>query len=233
MTITAVGGSRPASGELDGLMLISEKALSGFLGDAEGPAHVDWSTEEKRLAKNWQTYRKRLHFVRGAITKLADLLRESEPKPVPLALRNVFSVAVPSGREGIEPKKPPVGLQAKKPWYSVHQISQGFSVRSVPNTACPEGVNLKVSFAYDVAVGDPFKKWSPFDFEVRLGHDSTLAVSGHSVKVHRLAGNEIMLAIEKEPFKFSVSGFDSVRDVVVRVDPDTSTLSEAAELIEL
>ena len=233
MTITAVGTGRPASGELDGLMLISSKALSGFLGDAEGPAHVDWSTEEKRLAKNWQTYRRRLHFVRGAITKLADLLRESEPKPAPIALRNVFSVPMPSGKEGIEPIKPPVGIRSKKPWFSVHQLSEGFAVRSVPETVRPEGVNLKVTFAYDVAAGDPFKKWSPFDFEVRLGHDSTLAISGHSVKVHRLAGNELVLAIEKEPFKFSVSGFDSVRDVVVRVEPDNSLLSEAAEVMEL
>jgi hypothetical protein len=233
MTITAVGTGRPAGGELDGLMLVSDKTLSGFLGDAEGPAHVDWSTEEKRLSKNWQTYRKRLHFIRGAITKLADLLRESEPKPAPVALAKVFSVSVPSGKEGVEPPTPPTTINAKKTWFTVDRTAQGFCVKSDPKAPRPDGVNLRVAFAYDVAAGDPFRKWNPLDFEIRLDHASTLKLGGYEVKVHRLAGNEVLLAIQKEPFRFAINGFDSVRDVVVRVEPVVSQIPSSDECVDL
>jgi hypothetical protein len=77
-----------------------------------------------------------------------------------------------------------------------------------------------VSFAYDTSSGDPFRIWSPFDFELRLGQASTLKIKGRGVKAALLAGNEVLLTDMETEFLFSVDGFDPARDVVVRADAD-------------
>jgi hypothetical protein len=222
MTITAVNRTRPGGGDYDGLLLASDPVMSGFLGDAEGPAHVEWSKEEKRLARNWKTFARRLSFVSSAVSRLADLLRENQPKAAPLALAKVFFVRLPSRSEG--PKNPsvnkPEDLPTHKEWYAIGPKVRGFTIRSVPQIVRPPVKNLRVTFAYDVSSGNPFTAWSPFDFEVRLGNTSTLKISGKGVKPRLLAGNEILLTELEGKFSFTVEGFDAARDVVVRTVVD-------------
>lgn len=222
MTITAVNRTRPAGGDYDGLLLANDPVMSAFLGDAEGPAHVEWSKEEKRLARNWKTFARRLGFVSSAVSRLADLLRENQPKAAPLALAKVFSVRLPSKPEG--PKNPPIikpeDLPTHKEWYAIGPKGHGFTIRSVPKAIRPPVKNLRVTFAYDVSSGNPFRVWSRLDFEVRLGDASTLKLSGKGVKPRLLAGNEILLTDLEETFSFTVEGFDAARDVVVRTVVD-------------
>jgi CRP-like cAMP-binding protein len=194
MTITAVNRKRPSSGDYEGLLLASDPVISGFLGDAEGPAHVEWSKEEKRLTRNWRTFTRRIGFVTNGIVYLADMLRENQPKTAPLALAKVFSVRLPAKPEG--PTSPtidrPEEIQSRKDWYTIGPKGHGFSIRSVPNAPRPAVHNLRVTFAYDVSSGDPFRIWSPFDFELRLGQASTLRLKGSGVKAKLLAGNEVL-----------------------------------------
>lgn len=222
MTITAVNRARPAGGDYEGLLLASDPVISGFLGDAEGPAHVEWSKEEKRLARNWKTFARRLSFVANGIIYFANLLRENQPKNAPIALAKVFSVRLPSTPE--TPTNPPVDkpgpITAHKDWYAIGPKGHGFTIRSVPGVARPPVQNLRVSFAYDTSSGDPFRIWSPFDFELRLGQASTLKIKGRGVKAALLAGNEVLLTDLEPEFLFSVDGFDPARDVVVRADAD-------------
>jgi hypothetical protein len=222
MTITAVNGKKPSGGDYEGLLLASDPVISGFLGDAEGPAHVEWSKEEKRLSRNWRTFARRLGFVTNGIVHLADMLRENQPKAAPLALAKVFSVRLPAKPEG--PTSPtvdkPEEIPARKDWYAIGPKGHGFSIRSVPNVPRPPVNNLRVTFAYDVSSGDPFRIWSPFDFELRLGQASTLKLKGTGLKAKLLAGNEVLLTDLEETFSFSVEGFDAARDVVVRTEVD-------------
>lgn len=229
MTITAVNRNRPGGGDYEGLLLASDSTLSAFLGDAEGPAHVEWSKEEKRLSRNWKTYARRLWFVSSAIVRLADLLRENQPKAAPLALAKFFSVRLPSKPEG--PTNPtverPEGIPSHKDWYAIGPKARGFTIRSLPNVPRPPVRNIRVSFAYDVSSGDPFRIWSPFDFELRLGSASTLKIQGKGVRAVLLAGNEVLLTDLQESFVFGVEGFDEARDVVVRTEVDVAEPAEA------
>jgi hypothetical protein len=222
MTITAVNRTRPAGGDYEGLLLASDPVISGFLGDAEGPAHVEWSKEEKRLGRNWKTFARRLSFVANGIVYFANLLRENQPKTAPIALAKVFSVRLPSTPQ--TPTNPPVDkpgpITAHKDWYTIGPKGHGFTIRSVPGVSRPPVQNLRVSFAYDTSSGDPFRIWSPFDFELRLGQASTLKIKGRGVKAGLLAGNEVLLTDLEPEFFFSVDGFDPARDVVVRADAD-------------
>jgi hypothetical protein len=232
MTITAVNRKRPSSGDYEGLLLASDPVISGFLGDAEGPAHVEWSKEEKRLTRNWRTFTRRIGFVTNGIVYLADMLRENQPKTAPLALAKVFSVRLPAKPEG--PTSPtidrPEEIQSRKDWYTIGPKGHGFSIRSVPNAPRPPVHNLRVTFAYDVSSGDPFRIWSPFDFELRLGQASTLKLKGSGVKAKLLAGNEVLLTDLEDTFAFSVEGFDAARDVVVRTEVDAP--AEEPEAVE-
>jgi hypothetical protein len=225
MTITAVNRKKPSSGDYEGLLLASDPVISGFLGDAEGPAHVEWSKEEKRLSRNWRTFARRLGFVTNGIVYLADLLRENQPKTAPLALAKVFSVRLPAKPEG--PTSPtvdkPEEIPSRKDWYAIGPKGHGFTIRSVPNVPRPPVNNLRVTFAYDVSSGDPFRIWSPFDFELRLGQASTLKLKGTGLKAKLLSGNEVLLTDLEEAFSFSVEGFDGARDVVVRTEVDAPT----------
>ncbi|MGB8854338.1 MAG: hypothetical protein WCC69_12310 [Pirellulales bacterium] len=222
MTITAVNRKRPSSGDYEGLLLASDPVISGFLGDAEGPAHVEWSKEEKRLARNWRTFTRRIGFVTNGIVYLADMLRENQPKTAPLALAKVFSVRLPAKPEG--PASPtidrPEEIPSRQDWYTIGPKGHGFSIRSVPNAPRPPVHNLRVTFAYDVSSGDPFRIWSPYDFELRLGQASTLKIKGTGLKAKLLTGNAVLLTDLEETFSFSVEGFDAARDVVVRADVD-------------
>ncbi len=233
MTITAVNRSRPAGGDYEGLLLASDSTISSFLGDAEGPAHIEWSKEEKRLSRNWKTFARRLGFVSGAVSRLADLLRANQPKAAPLALSKVFSVRLPSTPEN--PSNPPVDrpgpIAAKKDWYTISPKGHGFTIRSVPNVDRPPVKNLRVSFAYDTSSGDPFRIWSPYDFNIQLGKASSLKITGRGIKAAGLAGNECVLTDFSDEFSFSVDGFDPTRDVVVRADVDV--LVDDSEAIEV
>jgi hypothetical protein len=232
MTITAVNRKRPSSGDYEGLLLASDPVISGFLGDAEGPAHVEWSKEEKRLSRNWRTFTRRIGFVTNGIVYLADMLRENQPKTAPLALAKVFSVRLPAKPEG--PTSPAIDkpelIPTRKDWYAIGPKGHGFSIRSVPNAPRPPVHNLRVTFAYDVSSGDPFRIWSPFDFELRLGQASTLKIKGTGVRATLLAGNEVLLTDLQETFSFSVEGFDAARDVVVRTEVDAP--AEEPEAVE-
>ena len=218
MTITNVNRSRPGGGDYEGLLLANDQVISSFLGDAEGPAHVEWSKEEKRLGRTWKTYAKRLWFVSSAIVRLAELLRENQPKAAPLALSKVFSVRMPSAAVGTTTPivRKPEGISSKKEWYSIGPKGHGFTIRSVPNAPRPPAAQLRVTFAYDASSKNPFRLWSPLDFELKIGKDSTLAVRGKGVKPKLLGGNEVLLADLDESFWFTVEGFDSARDVVIR-----------------
>jgi hypothetical protein len=232
MTITAVNRKRPSGGDYDGLLLASDPLISAFLGDAEGPAHVEWSKEEKRLSRNWKTFNRRIGFVTNGIVYLADMLRENQPKTAPLALAKVFSVRLPAKPEG--PTSPAIDrpelIPMRKDWYAIGPKGHGFSIRSVPNVPRPPVHNLRVTFAYDVSSGDPFRIWSPFDFELRLGQASTLKIKGIGVRATLLAGNEVLLTEMADTFSFSVEGFDAARDVVVRTEVDAP--AEEPEAVE-
>ena len=158
----------------------------------------------------------------NGIVYLADMLRENQPKAASLALAKVFSVRLPAKPEGQTSPSidKPDEIPTRKDWYAIGPKGYGFSVRSVPNVPRPPVNNLRITFAYDVSSGDPFRIWSPFDFELRLGQASTLKLKGTGLKAKLLAGNEVLLTDLEDTFSFSVEGFDAARDVVVRTEVD-------------
>jgi hypothetical protein len=225
MTISAVSRTKPAGGDVEGLLLVTDQTLSSFLGDAEGPAHVEWHKDERRLARNWQTYDRRIGFVSNAIAKLAEFLKDARPRTTALALAKVFSVRVPKGPSDDSESRPPgprMPPQPKVEWFTINDRARGFTIRTTPTIARPSGASLLLEIAYDASIGNPFDQWSEFDFTLADPSSGALRIQKKNVEMTLVAGNTVQLKIQSDPFYFSVVGFDPYRDVIVRVDPVTS-----------
>jgi hypothetical protein len=68
--------------------------------------------------------------------------------------------------------------------------------------------------AYDLEDGDPFRHWSPYDFD--LGDkDGDVEVECEGVRYIRRQGNEILIEARDAAFRVRAHGFDPNRDLEV------------------
>ena len=70
-----------------------------------------------------------------------------------------------------------------------------------------------VEVAYDVRQGNPFKKYQPFDFELK---ESPINIRGTGVKASIIKSNVLQIAIVQPDFSLSVTGFDPHRDLKIK-----------------
>jgi hypothetical protein len=68
--------------------------------------------------------------------------------------------------------------------------------------------------AYRTRSGDPFRKYSPFDFAIGRGG---VAVKHDGVEIGAARENRIDFQPRASEFQLTVTGFDRRRDLVVRV----------------
>ena len=75
---------------------------------------------------------------------------------------------------------------------------------------------VKIEVAYEVGTGNAFKKYSPHDF--KLGKDGVNVAATHGkVRVLSAKHNTMELQVNQVPFQVQVNGFDSNRDLKVKV----------------
>jgi hypothetical protein len=99
----------------------------------------------------------------------------------------------------------------------VEQADSGFKI--IPGDGAAEAnfpILCTAEMAYDVATGNPFKRWEPFDFE--LGKSKGIPVSGKNVRPVSMSGNVLKVLVEQPDFLVHVEGFDPARDVIVKIN---------------
>lgn len=74
---------------------------------------------------------------------------------------------------------------------------------------------LRGEVAYRVRAGNPFRKHSPFDFDLTSSGAITMQAEGANVRA--TAVNAFELIPSEIKFQLSMKGFDPRRDLVVRV----------------
>jgi hypothetical protein len=149
-------------------------------------------------------------------------------------LAEIFSIDVPAGGAegavvggeiadrtgGVGPRMPITEGRAR---LSLTKVAGGFSLRGTGDP-CEFGRTFIAETAYRTRNGNPFKKYSDFDFAV--GRDGVAYVaSGADVRL--LSGNRLALTPRSSDFHVTVSGFDRRRDVVIRVTEEEGDASEA------
>jgi hypothetical protein len=224
MTIAGISTLTSHRGYL-GLVLVDDGAVSTLLGDCEGPAHNDWGSGEATVDAKYALWKSRVSFVKNSLARLATMLA---PAPGGLdvdLLKDIFWLPEvggqpsrperkPKPKPGTPPELPPEPPLPAPRAYRIEEIDGGFKIVGTGKGTVPQ--RLIIDAAYDVADGNPLRRWSPFDFSFEKAA-IRLSVTGGQLEVNR--GNRLEFVPEGQEFEIQANGFDSVRDLLVNVRP--------------
>ena len=219
------------------LIVIEEPALSRFLGDAENPAHSDWSERADKIRTLYDQGAWTLRFVKNSASFLASLLARPASGRERDFLADLFSIEMREENEhaGALAARIPIrgagtsrgegsaaGSAEPGGGMTIARIAGGFTIKS--SDARP-GRALRGEVAYRVRAGNPFRKHSPFDFDLLAG--DAIDVQSEGVRLHATSVNAFELVPTAAKFQISMKGFDARRDLVVRVvDADDAAEAE-------
>jgi len=196
--------------------------LGDLLGSMENPSHGSWSSKTEGCQKNYYGSLEAANDVLFTINNLPEaLFRAIRDKPKE-ADDQLFANWLPEQEERSAKPNPEarpegrllpqeINIPQAVPEIQISQVSGGFSLQS--KTALL-GQEYIVSFAYAVVRGDPFSKWSEYDFVLGKGVNVS-AKSG--VRVTHESDNALRFSRKKETWGLYVTGFDPMRDLAIRV----------------
>jgi hypothetical protein len=217
-SLTVPGEKRSYSGTAAwGAMVASSGPIADFLGDAENPAHTLWNATAEKLTENWVNPSAALRNIRFALRQLQQLLGEQIEQIDPDALIDFFSLldqsATGEARKRRRTRRKPVEVTPREKAFQVEAHIGGFAIISGPAAkkwSYPATIRVRV--AYDIIGGDPFKRWSPFDFKM---DDQGLKLSLTNATITSAKGNVLRVAAASPDFRIEADGFDINRDILV------------------
>jgi hypothetical protein len=209
------------------LIVVDEQALSTFLGDAENPAHSDWSERADKVRTHYDHGPFTLRFVKNSASFLASLLARPPAGRMHDFLTDLFSIDVPDSSANDQARIPiraaPTGASTEGSASGstapagggvvIVRIAGGFSIKA--SDPALVGRALRGEVAYRVRAGNPFRKHSPFDFDLMSAAHITVAAEG--VGMRPTSVNAFELVPTSTRFQISMKGFDTRRDLIVRV----------------
>jgi hypothetical protein len=161
------------------------------------------------------------------LVDLYDLLTEEIESMDEKALHSFFWNDEPesTGPSKKQQKKTPIfipEIPKQKPRnFGISTVAGGFSVvsaRDADRNLLPYIINIEV--AYDVATGNPFKKYSPLDFKLGKNGNITVQLTPNSGKVLGARDNTLKIEVSEFPFMLRAIGFDDNRDLKVKLQKD-------------
>ena len=222
--LTVPGEAKFKGRKAFGAMIAEDYGICSFLGDAENAAHTRWIGNAEKLRKNYQNPQDKLKVIKNSVLDLYDLLAGEVEEIDDKALSDFFWFEEPEnaqrGRARRTPRVPPrEPIQSRPRYFDIHEVKGGFSIKARPGAnpeSFPREVDIEV--AYDVASGNPFKKYSEHDFRLDRKDGIQLALTKDAGKILERHGNSFRLLVEKTHFQLKASGFDEHRDVKVKLE---------------
>jgi hypothetical protein len=215
--------------DVNAIVSITDPALTGFLGDAENPAHTEWSEESSHFKGKYLQGAATLRFVRNTVADLCQMLVESAEDEDPVLLLDVFSVGAGKNQAGVPVNFAAMSSKATAPDFSRLKAAPSTSRKRKPfklnsrkggfRIAEPAGSKelcprLDVYVAYDCRRGNPLSRFAETDFH--LNADPVLIKSQLAI-IQVLAPNHLVVYPQKPGFSVTVAGFDINRDLFVQV----------------
>jgi hypothetical protein len=212
---------------LRAIVSITHRELSTFLGDAENPAHTEWERNSKRFKRKYRLGPSTLDFIKSSPREIAKILTQPRTGRDENLLRHVFSLPIQpipeNGRfeidtPGSENEKngsgPPFQIVSSGT-LQIQQLSGGFRLaRQSQATKIPRYIT--VWMAYEVRTGNPFKKYSPLDFDI-VSPPIQLRLDG--ARWIHCQNNIIQFEVKQGDFSLTVTGFDIHRDLRIKTIP--------------
>lgn len=223
LTITGVKSSLQKG--VRGMLILSDKELVTFFGQAEGPAHTGWHKDNFR--SKYEHTANCISFVRRTFEALHRILSKPAEGLDKDILNNIFYVPKEEEPESTDlidddskkdddpggpdiPDLPP----AKRQMIRIKKIPRGVYVYPVglSQDNLPE-ISLKI--AYDTTRGNPLKKYRKFDFQL---NKQPIVTKPSKCIFSIIDTNEIKLTPQSVDFDLTITGFDEKRDLFVNIN---------------
>ena len=211
------------------LLRVDERdPLAAMLRDSEPAAHTSWRPQTRRVHDRWVAPRRRIDDVRHAPATMLSILETPQEGLQKDAFSDIFfwdgdETAPPDrgrarersliyNRKRIDP------LLRRRREFAVSRINSGFRVTLADGVEEPPS-RAQLQVGYEVPRGNPLKNYHPEDFRLHgRGETLTIHFGGCQVRPGR-EGNAVFLEIDNpDEFEFTVTGFDPLRDLHVRVE---------------
>jgi hypothetical protein len=209
------------------IVSITEPALSTFLGDAENPAHTEWERNSKKFKRKYKLGPSTLDYVKSSPREIIKILTQPKKGRDENLLKHIFSLPEATiDQPGKNEKEMPGEGDKKKStepfvdvigsnYIQLTPVRDGFRLTKRPKaTKVPRYINIWI--AYEVRSGNPFKKYTPLDFDLNKP-PLKIQVQGANLLLNK--ENIIQIEVQKGNFKLTVTGFDRHRDLRVRTNP--------------
>jgi hypothetical protein len=208
------------------IVSITDSALSAFLGDAENPAHTQWERNSKKFKSKYKLGPATLDFVKSSPRELVKILTQPKVGRDENLLKHIFSLplepeggAEKPGKDKGDQKGTSLGdgIVELEPgsYLQIGAIKGGFRLgRRAKARQVPRFVT--VWMAYEVRSGNPFKKYTAFDFDVSK---EPIQIRAEGVKLMLQKENTIQFEVIRADFRVTVTGFDLRRDLRIRTHP--------------
>ncbi|NLO02894.1 MAG: hypothetical protein GX126_11375 [Bacteroidales bacterium] len=221
--ITIVGVRPPKKRDIRVVIIADDPLLSKLLGDAENPAHTEWSKDSPKFAGKYVDGDKVIAFVVNSTDRLLSWLN----KPSEELDEDVFSDVFPMpekddhGEAGGNKKNhrainpmPLIPEGSKPALLNVTKITGG--VKITDNPAVKEIPDFfRVELAYLRPFGNPLNNYNELDFD--LAKD-TIGISIENAEIIAAERNQLEFRIIDRNFIVRITGFDMKRDLFVRIN---------------
>jgi hypothetical protein len=209
------------------IVSISDNDLSAFLGDAENPAHTQWERNSKKFKSKYKLGPATLDFVKSSPRELVKILTQPQRGRDENLLKHIFSLplepagdAEKAGTHKSDKESKPLGggdiIELEPGSYlQLSTIKGGFRLsRRARATQVPRFITIWI--AYEVRSGNPFKKYTPLDFDVS---QEPIHIKADGVRLMLCKENTIQIEVMRGDFRVTVTGFDTHRDLRVKTHP--------------
>ena len=211
-------GGRPVRG----ILYAEDQIISEFLGDAEVPAHTRWNERREGLSEKYTNHRGTLRFIRNAMSNLVVILdMQSKERDYDL-LKHIFAIPDPEIQEEDDKDKeesekgPKEPIKPKEFDFTVAKITNGFVIKYDGHVhEYPISGWLKI--AYDVQRGNPFSTYDAYDFDL---NDASISVDIDGGNISKIESNVIFFTLQNRKSNIKLTGFDSNRDIILRVEKE-------------
>ncbi len=219
LTITGVKSLKRKGAR--GIVVISDRKLVTFFGQAEGPAHTGWHKDNFRV--KYENTDEIISFVQRSLQELYIKLQLPAEGLDKALLSDLFFIEVPEANDGNDGGKKkgkkkdksnhfvPPPKRVKK--YVLRQVESENGIRITNNPDAEElPETVSVTLAYDTPDGNPFNKYSPLDFNVK-----NMKIEMANITIETQEKNVIEFVPTDKVFELTVTGFDKNRDLIVNV----------------
>lgn len=222
------------------LGVVQDAPLAGFVRDSENPSHTEWRRDSTHFRGRYELGPSTLAFLRQAPAQIYARLAAPEEERDAFALSDLFHLPSPveaalaagagSGDAALAIKVPPgergEGTAGPPPAFAIRPLAGGFIVASHADaTAVPSEIEVRVAYMVRGGVKHAFDSYHPLDFRLE-----ELPVEVAGARIAERSGNRLVLAEAGPHLRISAAGFDTLRDLVVRVTPlESDEKSDAAQ----